>query len=90
MSNFLADKEILRWESHFFERKNENFQTLLVEYRSAVISQIEPIRKREKSIDESYKEMLTENDWPLFNVLRKWLAGRAVQRRGSTNIRQVV
>jgi hypothetical protein len=23
MSNFLADKEILRWESHFFERKNE-------------------------------------------------------------------
>jgi len=43
-----------------------------------------------KSIDESYKELLTENDWPLFNVLRKWLAGRAVQRIGSPNIRQVV
>jgi hypothetical protein len=25
MSNFLADKELLRWKSHFFERKNEFF-----------------------------------------------------------------
>jgi hypothetical protein len=31
MSNFLADKEILRWESQFFERKNEYFWTVLVE-----------------------------------------------------------
>jgi hypothetical protein len=23
LSNFLSDKELLRWESHFFERKNE-------------------------------------------------------------------
>jgi hypothetical protein len=25
MSNFLADKEIHRWEGHFIERKNEYF-----------------------------------------------------------------
>ncbi len=76
MSNFLADKEILRWESHFFERKNEFFWTVLVEYRPMAISQTEPFRKTEKSRDESYKEMLTENDWPLFNVLREWRAER--------------
>ena len=31
MSNFLADKEVLRWESHFIGRKNEYFWTDLVE-----------------------------------------------------------
>jgi hypothetical protein len=48
MSNFLVDKEILRWESHFFERKNEFFWTVLVEYRLSFISQTEPARKTEK------------------------------------------
>ena len=71
MSNFLADKEILRWESHFIERKNEYFWTVLVEYRPSAISQTEPVRKAEKGRDESYKEKLTETNWPLFNVLRE-------------------
>jgi hypothetical protein len=48
MSNFLADKEILRWESPFFERKNEYFWTALVEYRPMAISLTEPTRKTEK------------------------------------------
>ena len=74
MSNFLVNKEILRWECHFFERKNEYFWTVLVEYRPSTISRIEPARKTEKGRDESYKEKLTENDWPLFNVLREWRA----------------
>ncbi|NQE46030.1 hypothetical protein C5S31_08420 [ANME-1 cluster archaeon GoMg2] len=77
MSNFLADKEILRWESHFFERKNEYFWTVLVEYRPVAISQTEPVRKTEKGRDESYKEMLTETDGPLFNVLWEWRAERS-------------
>jgi superfamily II DNA helicase RecQ len=36
-----------------------------------------PSGKTEKGRDESYKEMLTETDWPLFNVLREWRAGRS-------------
>jgi hypothetical protein len=48
MSNFLADKEILRWECHFFECKNEFFWTVMVEYRPAVMSLTEPTRKTEK------------------------------------------
>lgn len=31
-----------------------------------------PIGKNEGNKNESYKEMLTDNDWPLFNVLREW------------------
>lgn len=76
LSNFLSDKEILRWECHFLERKNEYFWTVLVEYRQSAISQAEPVRKTEKSRDDRYKELLTENDWPLFNVLREWRSER--------------
>jgi hypothetical protein len=86
MSNFLADKEILRWDSHFFERKNEYFWTVLVEYRPSTISQTEPFKKTEKGRDESYKELLTENDWPLFNVLREWQASED-QSQNSTERR---
>jgi superfamily II DNA helicase RecQ len=77
LSNFLSDKELLRWESHFFERKNEYFWTVLVEYRLAVTAAAGPIGKPEKSKDERYKELLTDNDWPLFNRLREWRAERS-------------
>lgn len=74
MSNFLADKEIIRWESQFFENKNEYLWTLLVEYRES-IPHIE-IRKNESSKDDNYKDILAENDWPLFKVLREWWSER--------------
>lgn len=78
MSNFLADKEILRWESHFFERKNEYFWTVLVEYYPSAIAQREALWKKEKSSrDENYKGTLTETDLPLFNTLREWRAERS-------------
>jgi hypothetical protein len=48
MSNFLADKEIVRWEGHFIERKNEYFWAGLAEYRPAAISHTEPFKKTEK------------------------------------------
>jgi len=76
LSNFLSDKEILQWESHFFDRKNEYFWTILVEYRTIIPSQTDPISKTVKTKDESYKEILTENDWPLFKVLREWRSQR--------------
>ncbi len=77
LSNFLADKEILRWESHFFERKNEYFWTVLIEYRQSVPQQMELAQKIEGSKEESYKELLAEKDWPLYKVLREWRAERS-------------
>ncbi|VVB91471.1 Ribonuclease D [uncultured archaeon] len=77
MSNFLTDKELLRWESNFFERKNEYFWTVLIEYRHSVPAHTETNQKTEGTKDESYKEILTENDWPLFKVLREWRAERS-------------
>ena len=77
LSNFLANKEILRWESHFFERKNEYFWTLLIEYRTSSAPEIELIQKTDGSKGESYKELLAENDWPLYKVLRDWRTERS-------------
>jgi len=34
LSNFLADKEVDHWESKLFERNNEYFWTILIDYRS--------------------------------------------------------
>jgi superfamily II DNA helicase RecQ len=70
MTNFLADKELLKWESHFFERRNEYFWTVLVEYRT--LFPLQSIGKKEGNKNENYKQILSDNDWPLFNVLREW------------------
>jgi superfamily II DNA helicase RecQ len=71
MTNFLADKEVLKWKSHFFERRNEYFWTVLLEYRT-LFPIHESVVKKEGSKNESYKEILSDNDWPLFNILREW------------------
>lgn len=70
--NFLCNKEVISWKSYFFERRNENFWTIVVEYKHAA-SQPEAIpgKTREK-LDETYKDLLSENDWPLFKRLREW------------------
>jgi hypothetical protein len=63
--NFLCNKEVISWKSYFFERRNDNFWTIVVEYKHTA-SQPEalPGKTREKR-DETYKDPLAENDWPL-------------------------
>jgi ATP-dependent DNA helicase RecQ len=70
--NFLCDKEVISWKSYFFERRNDKFWTIMLEYKpcdsqSASI----PGKTREKR-DQTYKDLLSENDWPLFKRLREW------------------
>ncbi|HOW13366.1 HRDC domain-containing protein [Methanosarcina sp.] len=73
MSGFLADKEILRWESHFFERKGEFFWTVLAEYRnSSMPVQVNHGEEKLEKKEESYKTILNDADWPLFKMLKEW------------------
>ena len=73
MSGFLADKEVLRWESNFFERKGEFFWTVLVEYRaSSVPVQVKQGVEKVEKKEDGYKEILTDADWPLFKMLKEW------------------
>jgi superfamily II DNA helicase RecQ len=72
LSNFLSDKTVVRWESHFFTNKNECYWTVLVEYKSLSAPSATLFQKEEKKRDEEYKKILTGNDWPLFKRLREW------------------
>lgn len=76
LSDFLSGKEIIRWESRFFDHKNEHYWSVILEYKS-VLPPGEIITGKKGSLrSEKYKELLTENDWPLFNRLREWRAER--------------
>jgi hypothetical protein len=73
MSGFLADKEVLRWENHFFERKGEFFWTVLAEYRdSSMPVQVKQFEEKLEKKEEGYKSILTDVDWPLFKMLKEW------------------
>lgn len=59
-------------ESNFFERKGSHYCAVLLEYEP-MISQDEnmsykPVEKRE----DNFKNLLKEEDWPLFKRLREW------------------
>ncbi len=72
LEKFLSDKEMIKWEGKFFEKKGEFFWTVLVEYKfNAPEDKVDPGPPPKKK-DESYKTELTEKDWPLFNRLREW------------------
>jgi superfamily II DNA helicase RecQ len=72
ITDFFSDKEIKKWEAHFFERKAGNYWTIVVEYESLISqSNVIPSKKNVKK-NEGYKELLKEQDWPLFNRLRDW------------------
>jgi superfamily II DNA helicase RecQ len=74
LSDFLSNKEIIRWESRFFDHKNEHYWSVMVEYKSVLPPGKITIGKKGSIKNEEYKELLSENDWPLFNRLREWRA----------------
>lgn len=78
MSDFLADREVLRWESHFFERKGDFFWTVLVEYEpsSAPTPQVQNSLEGRNKKEDDYKSILAESDWPLFKRLKEWRGER--------------
>jgi superfamily II DNA helicase RecQ len=70
--DFLSDKKVIKWESHFFAEKDGYYWTVIVEY-TLLSASSEPLPfKKEKKKDDEYKKILTENDWPLFKRLREW------------------
>jgi superfamily II DNA helicase RecQ len=72
ITNFLSDKVIIKWESQFFERKNCQFWTVIVEYVPTTVSGGVVSQKTAAKKEENYKEILTETDWPLFKRLKEW------------------
>jgi superfamily II DNA helicase RecQ len=80
--DFLSDKEVLSITDHFFERDGLPYLVLVVRYRLMVQAPVPPPQAKtpkaaRRGRDESWRELLDQSDWPLFNSLRDWRSERA-------------
>lgn len=77
---FLADKEVLSIHDHFFEKDGIPYIVLVVCYSATVVDPVVGVSAdRKTQRDESWRELLSEADWPLFNSLRNWRNERSKQ-----------
>ncbi|MCB1767732.1 MAG: HRDC domain-containing protein [Candidatus Competibacteraceae bacterium] len=75
---FLADKEVLAIRDHFFVRDGVPYLTLVARYRTGV-APAPAAGRPAANRDDSWRELLTDADWPLFDTLRAWRGERAKQ-----------
>jgi ATP-dependent DNA helicase RecQ len=73
VAEFVKDKEVLSMDNHFFVKDEVPYIAIVVRYRAVVPAvPADNTSKSEKRRDESWRKLLTEADWPLFNTLRTW------------------
>lgn len=75
LRSFLQDKEVLSVRDHLFIRNEIPYLTLVVKYLP-YRQEAEPKPEGQGKRDEAWKEMLTEADMGLFNILRDWRSQR--------------
>jgi superfamily II DNA helicase RecQ len=76
---FLADKEVLSVHDHFFVKDGLPYLALVACYRPGTAAPAPgPSTDRgARQRDESWRDDLTKDDWPLFNTLRDWRSERS-------------
>lgn len=75
LREFLKDKEVISVTDHFFVKNEIPYLTLIVKYfpiRAEVDAELSPQGKR----DEAWREMLSESDMVVFDMLREWRSKR--------------
>lgn len=79
LRDFLADKEILSVHDHFFVQDGSPYLALVACYRlgSAAPAPAPSTDRGARQRDESWRDELTKDDWPLFNTLREWRSERS-------------
>ncbi len=74
---FFADKDVCAIRDHFFVKDDIPYLTLVVRYRPGALPPPAAPRSEGRQRDESWRETLSDEDWPLFNTLRDWRGERA-------------
>ncbi len=75
LMDFIKDKEVLSARNHFFIKNDNAYLAVVIHYlenHNASRAAGKPIKK-----DESWREIIKEEDLPLFNTLRSWRSERA-------------
>jgi superfamily II DNA helicase RecQ len=75
LRDFIKDKEIVSIRDHVFVRNEVPYLTLVIKY-FPLRAEIDPKMEVRGKRDEPWREMLTEADMGLFNLLRDWRSQR--------------
>jgi ATP-dependent DNA helicase RecQ len=70
LQEFIKNKEILSMRDHFFLRHEVPYLAVIVSYNLQTVEQPKTDGKKER--DESWRELLTPEDMPIFNAMRDW------------------
>ncbi|HXG90928.1 MAG TPA: HRDC domain-containing protein [Blastocatellia bacterium] len=75
LKEFIKDKEVHSIRDHFFIKNDSPYLAMVVTY--SMSAQLLPQTKNETKKDESWRDLIKEEDVPLFNTLRDWRNERA-------------
>src|SRR5436190_814690 len=71
--SFIQDKEVVSIRDHLFLRNDVPYLTLIIKYVSTrLVAPVAPGPTLYPKKDEEWKQLLTESDMGLFNLLREW------------------
>lgn len=71
LREFIKDKEVFSIRDHFFTRNDTPYLALIIAY-SMPPQPVAGHDGAEKKREESWRELVSEKDVPLFNMLRDW------------------
>ena len=65
---FIKDKKIIKMREHFFKKEGVPYLAVFITFENTVMK----IPKSEEKKEEQWRELIGENELPLFNTLRSW------------------
>ena len=79
LTNFIKDKEVISVRDHFFMKDKCPYLVMVITYKQNAMA--EPVsEKKSKGKDkDKWRELIDEDEMPLFNTIREWRAERARQ-----------
>jgi ATP-dependent DNA helicase RecQ len=81
LQEFARDKEVLSADNHFFIKNETPYLAVVVNFKTAAVAVSAPAgataKTGKKAKDESWRELLRDEDMPLYNTLRKWRSERS-------------
>ncbi len=81
LRDFIKDKEVPAMRDHFFSRHEIPYLTVIINYNLRTETPTSTSTETKKERDESWKELLTPENMPIFNAMRDW-RNETSRRRG--------